>query len=71
MRYANHIELQRDMALIYKEVRDMAAKAKKLEAENKRLRAALIPMTEGLAFLGHKHVKAARKALGLPEPVFS
>jgi hypothetical protein len=51
--------------------RELAAKARKLEAENKRLRKALIPMIEGLVFLSHKNVEAARKALGLPEPVFS
>jgi hypothetical protein len=71
MRYANHIELQRDMAQMAREARELAAKARKLEAENKRLRKALIPMTEGLVFLSGKHVKLARKALGLPEPVFS
>ena len=49
---------------------EIAKKARKLEAENKRLRKALTPMTEGLAWLGPKHVKAARKALGLPEPVY-
>ena len=71
MRYMNQLELQRDMAQQAREARELAAKARKLEAENKRLRKALLPMTEGLVYLGSKHVKAARKALGLPEPVYS
>ena len=71
MRYMNHIELQRDMTQMAREASELAKKARKLEAENKRLRKALAPMTEGLAWLGPKHVKAARKALGLPEPVYS
>ena len=41
-----------------------------LRDENARLRKALLPMTEGLCYLGSQQVAAARKALGLPEPVF-
>ena len=62
---------QSDMAKTSREAGELAAKACKLEAENMRLRKALLPMTEGLVYLGHKHVKAARKALGIPEPVYS
>ena len=70
MRYMNSIELQRDMNQMAHEARALAGKARKLEAENKRLRKALLPMTEGLVYLGCKHVKTARKALGLPELVY-
>jgi hypothetical protein len=71
MLYAKHFELIADMHQSAREARELAAKVRKLEAENKRLRKALTPMTEGLVFLNSKHVKAARKALGLPEPVYS
>ena len=71
MRHMNYIEMQRDMTQMVREANELAKKARALEAENKRLRKALLPMTNGLVFLGSKHVKAARKALGLRDPVYS
>ena len=41
-----------------------AAKARKLEAENKRLRKALEPITSGVFFLSDADVRRAYKALG-------
>jgi nicotinate-nucleotide pyrophosphorylase len=69
MRYANHIELQRDMQQMTREARDLAAKARKLEAENKRLRKALEPMTKGTFFLSVADVRRAYKALGKEWPL--
>ena len=45
-----------------------AAKARKLEAENKRLRKALEPITMGVFFLSDADVRRAYKALGKEYP---
>lgn len=68
MRYMNHIELREDMAKQEKERKQLAAKVRKLEAENKRLRNALVPMTKGTYWISTVDVKRARKALGLEVP---
>ena len=47
----------------------LAAKARKLEAENKRLRKALEPMTKGICWLGGADVRRAYKALGKEYPL--
>jgi hypothetical protein len=69
MRYANHIELQRDIQQMAREARDLAAKARKLETENKRLRKALEPMTKGTFWLSGADVRRAYKALGKECPL--
>lgn len=62
--YANHIELQRDMAQMAREARELSVKARRLEAENKRLRKALEPITRGTFFFNDTDVQRAYKALG-------
>ena len=69
MRYANHIELQRDMQQSARDARELAAKVRKLEAENKRLRKALEPMTKGTFFLSGADMRRAYKALGKECPL--
>lgn len=69
MRYANHIELQRGMAQMASEARELAAKVRKLEAENKRLRKALEPMTKGTFWISAADVQRAYKALGRECPL--
>lgn len=52
-----------------REAKALAAKARKLEAENKRLRKALEPMIKGLFWLGVADVRRAYKALGKECPL--
>jgi hypothetical protein len=57
------------MQQMTREARDLAAKARKLEAENKRLRKACEPMTKGTFFLSGADVRRAYKALGKECPL--
>ena len=68
MRYMNHIELRDSLATQDRKFKKLAADVRKLEAENKRLRKALEPMTKGLFWLSATDVKRARKALGIETP---
>jgi hypothetical protein len=66
--FRNSIELRRDMEQSAMEARDLAKKVRKLEAENKRLRKALLPMTKGTFWICARDVRAAMTALGMEIP---
>jgi hypothetical protein len=50
------------------EAKDLAAQMRKLRAENKRLRQALLPMTKGRFWVCAAQVRRACKALAVPVP---
>lgn len=65
MRSANTVDLRKEIAAQELERKQLSGKVRKLEAENKRLRKALEPMTKGTYWINSVDVTRAKKALGL------
>jgi hypothetical protein len=61
----NSVDLRKEIAAKEMERKQLLGEVRKLEAENKRLRKALEPMTKGTYWINAVDVTRAKKALGL------